>query len=66
MIYHGIGMKDEVKERVLEPFFTTKKQKGGSGGMINVWNTCVQNDAHLAIESELLKGSTFTLSFANK
>lgn len=67
VIDHGIGMEDEIKERVLEPFFTTKKKKGGSGiGMINVWNTCVQHDAQLAIESELLKGSTFTLSFEKK
>ena len=63
----GIGMKDDVKERVLEPFFTTKKKKGGSGiGMINVWNTCVQHQAQLTIESALLKGTTFTLSFENE
>lgn len=63
----GIGMKDEIKERVLEPFFTTKKKKGGSGiGMINVWNTCVQHQAQLDIETELLKGTTFTLSFISE
>ena len=60
----GIGMKDHVKERILEPYFTTKKRSGGTGiGLANVWYACEQHQARLLIDSEWLQGSTFTIIF---
>lgn len=64
VVDHGIGMTPEIKDRILEPYFTTKSKVGGSGiGLANVWNACQQHHALLEIETEWLKGTTFTLTF---
>ena len=61
----GIGMTEEEKERIFEPFYT-KKVMGRSGtglGMAVVWGTVEDHQGHIEIETAKGKGSTFILYF---
>ncbi len=61
----GVGMTEEEKERIFEPFYT-KKVMGRSGtglGMAVVWGTIQDHKGHIAVESEKGRGTTFTLYF---
>ncbi|RLB40072.1 MAG: hypothetical protein DRH12_10595 [Deltaproteobacteria bacterium] len=61
----GIGMSEEEKERIFEPFYT-KKVMGRSGtglGMAVVWGTVQDHHGHIQIETAKGKGTTFTLYF---
>ncbi len=58
----GIGMSAAVKARVFEPFFTTKAVGEGSGlGLSMAYGFARQSGGHIAIESEVGKGSEITL-----
>ena len=61
----GKGMTAETVDKVFEPFFTTRRGKGGSGlGMCILYNLvtqCLQGE--VKCDSELNKGVTFTISF---
>ncbi len=58
----GCGMSDEVKERLFEPFFTTRKEGTGLGLAI-VRNLMANYNGEVLLESVLGEGSTFTLIF---
>ena len=58
----GIGMSDEIKDHVLEPFFTTKDIGAGSGlGLSMIYGFVRQSSGHVAIDSEVGKGTTFKI-----
>ena len=58
----GCGMSPEIARRAVEPFFTTKEVGEGSGlGLSMVFGFMKQSGGHLAIESELGKGTTVRL-----
>ena len=58
----GSGMPREVMERVFEPFFTTKTFGEGTGlGLSQVFGFAKQLGGAVEVESEVDKGSTFTL-----
>jgi len=59
----GIGMDEETKRRCMEPFFTTKGEKGSGLGLMMVYGTMKRHEGQIEIESELGKGSTFRLLF---
>jgi PAS domain S-box-containing protein len=60
----GIGMSEEVKNKIFEPFYTTKKVGKGTGLGVSISYGIVQDyKGSIEIESEPGKGTTFTLKF---
>jgi signal transduction histidine kinase len=57
----GIGMSPEVRQRCLEPFFTTKGDHGTGLGLAMVFGIIKRHQGTLEIESEVGKGTTFRI-----
>jgi CheY-like chemotaxis protein len=58
----GSGMAPDVLERAFEPFFTTKEVGKGSGlGLSMVYGFAQQSGGHVAIESEIGRGTSVTI-----
>ncbi|HEV8014865.1 MAG TPA: ATP-binding protein [Stellaceae bacterium] len=60
----GIGMDEHTRRRCLEPFFTTKGERGTGLGLAMVYGAAQRLGAELEIESELGRGTTFRMVFA--
>ncbi len=61
---NGIGMDENTRQRCLEPFFSTKRQRGGSGlGLAMVYGAVERHEGHIEIQSELKKGTSVRLIF---
>ena len=59
----GVGMDEDARRRCLEPFFSTKGERGTGLGLPMVYGMVQRHNADIAIESELGKGTTIRLSF---
>lgn len=59
----GTGMTEETKTRCLEPFFTTKGQKGTGMGLSMVYGIIRRHQGWVEIDSTLGEGTTFRLTF---
>lgn len=59
----GIGMDEETRRHCLEPFFTTKGERGTGLGLAMVYGMAQRHSAEVALESELGKGATVSLRF---
>lgn len=59
----GVGMSDEVRHKIFEPFYTTQRGNGGSGlGLSIVYNLVVhQLQGNIRCKSTLGEGSTFII-----
>jgi PAS domain S-box-containing protein len=60
----GIGMSEEVKNKIFEPFYTTKKVGKGTGLGVSISYGIIKDyKGSIEIESEVGKGTTFILTF---
>jgi len=57
----GIGMSEAVKERVFDPFFTTRRPQGTGLGMSVSYGVIKRHGGEIELESEEGKGATFNL-----
>lgn len=60
----GVGMDEATRERCLEPFYTTKGERGTGLGLAMVYGVVQRHSADIAIESTLGQGTTVRLSFS--
>src|SRR6185295_7643864 len=59
----GIGMDEETRRRCLEPFFTTKGERGTGLGLAMVYGVAQRHKAEIEMESALGKGTTVRMTF---
>ena len=59
----GVGMTEEVRARCLDPFFTTKGERGTGLGLAMVYGMAERHNAELEIDSELRAGTVVRLVF---
>jgi signal transduction histidine kinase/CheY-like chemotaxis protein len=57
----GVGMPADVRERVFEPFFSTKSEKGSGLGLSIVYGIVTRLGGEIAVESTPGVGSVFRL-----
>jgi PAS domain S-box-containing protein len=63
VVDNGLGMSDEVKQHLFEPFYTTKRVGEGTGlGLAMVYGVVQQCGGPIEVESELGKGSLFRIT----
>lgn len=56
----GVGMDEETKERIFDPFYTTKSRKKGTGlGLATVRKVIESADGSVSVTSALGRGTTF-------
>ena len=59
----GVGMDEQTRRRCLEPFFTTKGERGTGLGLAMVYGIAERHGAQLDIESQPGRGTIVRLSF---
>jgi two-component system, NtrC family, sensor kinase len=58
---NGIGMSEETKKHLFEPFFTTRKEYGTGLGLSITYGIVTKLGGGIEVESEEGKGATFTV-----
>jgi PAS domain S-box-containing protein len=62
----GTGMSEEVRRRCLEPFFTTKGERGTGLGLSMVFGIMQRHGGTLDLKSRLGQGTAFLLRFPKR
>ncbi len=60
---NGCGMTDEIRQKIFEPFYSTKGQKGTGLGMSITYNLVKNLNGEISVSSKLAEGTIFTVSF---
>lgn len=60
----GVGMDEHARSRCLEPFFTTKGERGTGLGLAMVYGMVQRHGAEIEIDSQPGKGTTMRIIFA--
>jgi PAS domain S-box-containing protein len=60
----GLGMDEETKRRCLEPFFTTKGERGTGLGLAMVYGTVKRHGADIEVDTAPGRGTIMRLLFA--
>ncbi len=62
---NGVGIPEEIKDKIFDPYFTTKADSGGSGIGLHISASTVKDilKGSITVESEIEKGSVFTILF---
>jgi signal transduction histidine kinase/DNA-binding response OmpR family regulator len=60
----GVGMDEDTRRRCLEPFFTSKGERGTGLGLAMVYGMAERHNAQIEVESEVGKGSCVRISFS--
>jgi signal transduction histidine kinase/CHASE3 domain sensor protein/ActR/RegA family two-component response regulator len=63
VIDQGFGMDEDTRRRCLEPFFTTKGERGTGLGLAMVYGAMQRHHGDIEIESTLGQGTTMRLLF---
>lgn len=59
----GTGMSDEVRQRCMEPFFSTKGERGTGLGLAMVFGIVQRHEGTIDIQTQPGKGTTFVIRF---
>jgi signal transduction histidine kinase/ActR/RegA family two-component response regulator/HAMP domain-containing protein len=59
----GVGMDEDTRRRCLEPFFTTKGERGTGLGLAMVYGIAGRHNAEIEIDSAVGKGTTIRFIF---
>jgi signal transduction histidine kinase len=62
----GVGMDEDTRRRCLEPFYTTKGERGTGLGLAMVYGMVQRHSAELEIDSTIGKGTTVRLIFPSQ
>lgn len=57
----GIGMDENMRQRIFEPFFSTKGERGTGLGLSAAFGIIERHEGEITVDSELGRGSTFTV-----
>lgn len=63
---NGIGMDREVRERIFEPFYTTKNERGNGLGLAIVYNILKEMGGSIDVESQIGGGTEFIIRIPKK
>ncbi len=59
----GCGIEDHIKERIFDPFYTTKGDKGTGLGLSQVYGFVSRCNGSIDVDSKIGQGTTFNLYF---